>query len=300
MNRLGPGMQITNNPLYRPPAEADSLVLQIDEGCPYNRCSFCGMYRAVPYVRRGMEAVWALIRDVCGQHPDARRVFLGDGDVMRRPFDDLQRILAWLGEHLAALARVNAYTTGSGILGKTDAQLKILRERRLHTLYMGLESGDETTLEQVNKRETAEEMIEAALKAQAAGLHMSVMVLLGLGGQNRGPQHAQYTAEALNRMQPRLLSFLRVVPIPGTAFHDDVENGRLSMLSEHDIVQELTSIIARLDLSRTVMRANHSSNVVPIEARLPKDKPILLAALDELLSSGVLDRRSPTPEPAHA
>jgi len=282
-------------PLFRPPAEADSLILQVDQGCPYNRCSFCGMYKGVEFRRLGLSKVEALFAQEARR--DARRVFLADGDVLRRPFAELAAILQSLNERLPSLARVNVYATGSAIAEKSDAELRALRALRLHTLYLGLESGDEAVLKRMRKGESAGLMAREAARAQACGLHLSVMVMLGLGGRPRSGEHARASAEVLNRIQPRLLSALRVIPVPGTELRRDIEAGRFTELSEHEAVRELRELLAGLELSRTVFRANHTSNVVPLEGTLPRDQARLLAELDALLESGELDRDSPGPAP---
>jgi radical SAM superfamily enzyme YgiQ (UPF0313 family) len=164
-----------------------------------------------------------------------------------------------------------------------------LRELKLHTLYMGLESGDNLTLKAVNKRETAEEMIAAGRRAQAAGFRMSVMVLTGLAGGLRSLHHARATAAAVNAMQPRLLSALRLVTTPNTPLY---KTG-FKMITEFDAMAELRELIRGLELEQTVFRADHSSNIVPLEGRFPKDKPRLLEQLDVLLASGQLDTKSP-------
>ena len=286
-----------NNPLFRPPAEAESLILQVDQGCPYNRCTFCGMYRGVRHHRRPVDEVRTLIVQESGRHPEAQRVFLADGDVMRRPFDQLQAILTMLHEHLPRLSRVSLYANGSSIAAKSAQQLRDLRALKLHTLYMGLESGDEDILRRCHKGATAAQMVEAAIAAQSAGLRMSVMILLGLGGSDHTGEHVTHTAAALNRMQPRLLSALRVIPVEGTELHEDVGSGRFRQLTEYQVIQELRDIIDGLNLTGTVFRANHSSNVLPLEARLPRDKERLLGELDALLASGDLDERTPGPMP---
>ena len=286
-----------NNPRFRPPAEADSLILQVDRGCPYNRCTFCGMYRDVPYRRGSMDEIRRMLRREARRAPGTRRVFLADGDVMRRPFDDLQAILSLLNEHLPRLTRVSLYANGSSIAAKSGHELRALRDLRLHTLYLGLESGDEEILRRCRKGETAAEMIDAGRRAQAAGLRLSVMVLLGLGGAEGSRAHARQTAEALNRMQPRLLSALRVIPIPGTELSAEAQTGRFRMLTEQEVVRELREMVLGLDLQGTVFRANHASNSVPVEARLPRDRERLLAELDALLASGRLDAETPGPLP---
>lgn len=286
-------MAVMNNPMYRPPAEADSLILQVDEGCPHNRCTFCGMYRRMPYRRRDLEAVRRMLEALTRYEREATRVFLADGDVMMRPFGELRDLLLMLNVALPSLTRVSLYANGSSIAAKSDEQLQTLRGLKLHTLYLGLESGDDAVLDACRKGETADGMVEAAVRAQAAGLRISVMVLLGLGGRACSGEHARRTAAALNRMQPRLFSALRVVPVEGTALYDLARSGGFEVLSEREIVQELRELIAGLDLRKCVFRANHGSNVVPLEGRFPQDRDRLLNSLDALLSEDVLDRRPP-------
>jgi radical SAM superfamily enzyme YgiQ (UPF0313 family) len=253
------------------------------------------MYKNVRFHRLDLAEVERLIEKEA--HPGARRVFLADGDVLRRPFAELSAVLTLLGERLPSLARVNVYATGSAISEKSDQELRSLRALKLHTLYLGLESGDEAVLKDMRKGESADSMTREAARAQACGLHLSVMVLLELGGRRRSEEHARASAAALNRIQPRLLSVLRVIPVPETALWHEIEAGRFIELSQYEAVLELRTLLAALELSRTVFRANHASNVVPLEGTLPRDKPRLLTELDALLQSGKLDQDSPGPTP---
>jgi radical SAM superfamily enzyme YgiQ (UPF0313 family) len=286
--------------LFRPPAEADSLIIRVADSCPWNGCTFCGMYKGVPYKFHGLEKAEREFSRVARLHsqaagktlkhrPDVRRIFLADGDVMHLDFQTLETMLGSLNEKFVNLSRVSLYANGNSILAKTDDELRRLKDLKLHTLYMGLESGDNETLRAVNKRESAEEMIEAGHRAQAAGLRMSVMVLIGLAGKGRSLEHARATANAVNRMQPRLLSALRLVTTPNTPLYKSGFN----MITEHTAVVESREMIQGLELEQTVFRADHSSNIVPLEARFPKDKERLLAQLDALLTSGRLDTESP-------
>jgi radical SAM superfamily enzyme YgiQ (UPF0313 family) len=264
------------------------------------------MYKGVQYKFQGLEKAEREFAKAAKRWPDARRIFLADGDVMNLPFQSLETMLISLNEKFQHLARVSVYANGASILAKTDTELRRLKKLKLHTLYMGLESGDNETLRAVNKRESAEEMIGAGLRAQAAGLRMSVMVLIGLAGELRSGQHAQATAAVLNKMQPRLLSALRLIPVPGTPLYDggrgilplrasgkDAASTFFKMITEYDAVAELREMIQGLELEQTVFRADHSSNIVPLEARFPKDKERLLVQLDALLASGQLDKKSP-------
>ena len=283
--------------LFRPPAEADSLIIRIADGCPWNKCTFCGMYKKASYRLHSLEEIEKDITEAYNENPNARRVFLADGDIMALSFDKLERILQILNSTFSRLARVNIYANGSSILNKSVEQLSLLKKLKLNTLYMGLESGDELTLKHVKKRETANDMVEAAQRAQSSGLRMSVMILIGLGGQQNSSQHAAATSEILNNMQPKLLSALRVIPIPGTGLYEEEQTGTFVQLTEFQAVEELHKIISGLELQNSIFRANHSSNILPMEGRFPKDKKRLLFELDYLLHTGSLSKTSPSPSP---
>ena len=283
--------------VFRPPAEADSLIVQVAYGCPHNHCLFCGMYKGVPYAVRPWPEVRQELQHAARRRRDTRRIFLADGDVMHLPFAQLRQMLTDLGELFPALARVNLYANGRSILAKSDAELHELRALKLQTLYLGLESGDDELLRAQGKADTVEEMVLATQRAQAQGLRLSVMVLLGLGGREHSAAHVRATATAVNRMQPRLLSVLRLVPIPGTPLQRLVDEGRFTPLTEYETVVELRAMVSGFALEGTIFRANHVSNALPLEARFPKDKAQALATLQQALESGTLDRDSPGPMP---
>lgn len=279
-------------PLFRPPAEHASLIFQVAYGCPHNSCRFCGMYKTVSYRQRNLNEVLTEIESAGRANSDVKRVFLADGDVMALPFEDLEAILAKLAERFPRLARVNVYANGSSILAKTPDQLRRLRELKLNTLYLGLETGNNDLLKNVNKKETVEGMIDAVRRAKNAGFKLSVMALLGLAGKNGSERHADLTANALNEMQPQLLSILRFIEVPGTTMHADYQT-----VTECEAVSELHRIIKGLELTRTVFRANHTSNPIPLEGRFPQDKERLIADVQRMLDSGTLDQSGPGATP---
>ncbi|MBS1368347.1 MAG: radical SAM protein [Lentisphaeria bacterium] len=279
-------------PLFRPPAEAESLIFQVAYGCPHNGCRFCGMYKGVPYRLRPESELLEEIAQAGRACPGVRRIFLADGDVMALGFNRLMRILDALNAAFPRLARVGSYANGSSIERFDDSGLEALRSRKLHTLYLGLETGLQPLLDRVGKTEEAARMAEAVRRAQSCGLRASAMVLLGLGGRRFSREHAERTAEVLNAMQPRLLSALRFVPVLGKPF-DGFE-----LLTEAETVAELLHMVEGLELERTVFRANHTSNPLPLEARFPADKERLLLDLRSALASGKLDAAGPGILPA--
>lgn len=284
--------------MFRPPAEAGSVLIRVADGCPHNSCAFCAMYRGVPYRAHDRDTVANSIDLAAARDPDARRIFLADGDVLALPTELLETILAKTRAAFPRLSRVNCYASGQALAGKSDAELASLREKGMHTLYLGLESGCAETLRRMAKGGSLDETVAGCVRAGRAGLSVSVMVLIGIGGQELSASHASLTADALNAMQPAMLSCLRLVPIPGTALADRIADGRFVQLTEEQSVRELRDIVSRLDLTRTVFRADHSSNILPLAGRLPRDKTRLLAELDELLQCGALDKDSPGPMPA--
>ncbi len=275
-------------PLFRPPAEAHSLIFQVAYGCPHNRCLFCGMYKGVGYAEREIGDVLAEFAEGAREFPETRRIFLADGDVMFTGSLRLLEMLRELNALFPRLSRVNIYANASSILKFTEAELREVSRLKLNTLYLGLESGCQELLEKVHKGENAEEMVEAVRVSQACGLKASVMILLGLGGRELSEKHSRSTAEVLNRMQPRLLSALRFVEYPGCRMFRGY-----AAASEYDAVRELREIAAGVELHKTVFRANHASNPVPLEARFPRDRDKLVEELDGLLESGSLDKNGP-------
>ncbi len=278
-----------HEPLFRPPAEADSLIFQVSIGCPHNTCRFCPMYKTTTYNPRELEDVLAEISSASSFCQNERRVFLADGDALALPFEHLAKILSAISSAMPQVSRVNSYANASSILAFTDRQLEILRALKLNTLYIGLESGSQELLDHVGKKETVANTIKAARRIQQAGMKASVMILLGLAGKHGSVQHANNTADAINSMQPRILSALRFVEI-GTP--KPLFNGYATS-SEHEILLELKIMLENLNLDKTVFRANHSSNPLPLAGRLPQDKKRLVAEVQSLIDSSIPDKQGP-------
>lgn len=269
----------------RPPAEAGSVILQATTGCPHNRCAFCAAYRDVGFRVRGSDEFEAHARLIAALEGNGgSRVFLADGDTMRLPTTRLLELVNITRRVFPEARRFSLYAGARGILAKSREELERLKQAGFNTLYLGLESGSEDILREMGKDVTAEEMTEAVVAAQEAGLRVSVMALLGLGGAGRSIEHAQTTAAVLNRMQPRLLSFLTLMPVPGTPLWSRIESGSFALPDARGMLCELRELVARLELSRTVFTANHASSYLPLEGALSRDRDRLLAELDAALA----------------
>ena len=274
--------------VYRPPSEADSLILQVTIGCSYNECSFCGMYRDKRFRVRRIEELRAEIATVRA-HPRAadavRKVFLADGDALIAPPRHLHDVLAALREAFPALRRVSCYASPQALQVRTVEQMIALRDAGLTQYYLGVESGHDEVLRRMRKGVDAAEMIRVAAKAHDAGIKVSTMILLGAGGPALSFDHARASAAVINAIQPRFVSTLVVTPVEGTPLFDEAMRGTFEDMEPEAITRELREFVAALDLHGSVFRANHASNWLPIGGTLPKDKPAILAAIDAALAS---------------
>jgi radical SAM superfamily enzyme YgiQ (UPF0313 family) len=270
-------------PLFRPPSEADSLILQVTLGCSHNRCTFCSMYRTKQFRARPFEELRAEItaaRHTLG--PDVPRVFLADGDAMCLSPRRLIPILDELDAAFPALQRVGIYANARDVLAKTDDELRKLRRRKLRIIYLGLESGDPQTLAAVDKGATVDEMVAAVERAQGAEIATSVMVLVGLAGRQRSQEHARASAAAVSRMQPTYTALLTYIPTPGSPLFDALARGDFELPTALESIAEIRTFVAALTC-RTYFVCNHASNYLPLKGRLPGAQPVLLAALDAAL-----------------
>lgn len=267
-------------PIIRPPAEADSFLLQVTTGCSADTCAFCGAYKTKPFSVIPEATVLADIATAARIEPAIRRVFLLDGDALAVNNARLLPILNQLQSSFPKLARIASYANGFNTTARSDGELRDLSTHRLRLIYIGLESGNQEILDNCRKRSTVEEMVTAVRRAADAGIKSSVIVLLGLGGVTQSRAHVAGTIAALNRMQPRYLSFLSLMLIPGTPLAEATRRGGFTELDAEGMLRETREIIAGLELTGTIFRSDHASNYLPLAGRLPTDKARLLAELD--------------------
>lgn len=267
------------DPVFRPPSEADSLILPVTDGCSWNRCTFCEMYTAPQkkFRARDEDEVLSAIR-ACGERfgGRVRRVFLADGDAMVLPTRRLLAILGAIREHLPAVRRISSYCLPRNLRKKSVVELRELAAAGLVLAYVGAESGDDFVLEQASKGETFASTAEALEKLGEAGITRSVMILSGLGGQAWSAQHARNSARLANATQPEYLATL-VVSFPGgeTRFREGFPGWEPLSLS--GLLAEMESFLSALELQRTVFRSDHASNWLVLKGTLGAEKPRLLA-----------------------
>ena len=216
-----------------------------------------------------------------------RRVFICDGDALIIPQPRLLKILKEINKQLPWVTRVGLYANAKSLKMKTLDELKVLKEHGLGIIYMGLETGDDVTLKKINKGATSDHMIAMGRKVRAAGIKLSITVILGIAGKKRSRIHAQETGRVLSAIDPEYIGALSLMLIPGTPLYQDHVSGEFKLLTPEEMLEELKFMIAATDLSRGLFHANHASNYLPIKARLPKEKEATIQLIDKALAGKV-------------
>lgn len=274
-------------PLYRAPAEANSIILQVTYGCSYNNCSFCSMYKEKKFKIRTLEKIYRDIDKLCRNFPDATRVFLADGDALTLETNMLLDILKYLNRSFQKLRRVSVYASAQNLLSKSTDELKMLQENNLKLIYFGIESGDDTVLKKINKGVSKQDMIDALNLASNANMKISATIILGIGGKNYTKTHIKNSADIVNETNITYLSTLQLgldLSIK-KRFYDIFED--FIPIDDFESLEEQTRFIEELNpTNKIIFRSNHASNAFHLKGNLPKDKNRLLDELNSVKEFG--------------
>ncbi len=274
-------------PVFRPPSEWRSLLIQVTIGCSNNKCTYCDMYRSKVYRERSFEDIKADIHKCAKAGVRPEKVFLCDGDALGAPTSLLVKVLKEIKLQFPENRRVGVYATAENILEKSEEDLIELHDLGLDIAYLGLETGDDKILHMIVKGNTAAEMTEASLKIKKCGLKLSTIAMLGVGGQKYSEQHIEGTAKILSATCPEYFSFLTTFSVPGTPYHTMIERGLISPLTSKQLFIEMYEILnqSTFNLNSVIFRANHVSNQNPIGGVLPKDTQKILTQLKYWIDS---------------
>lgn len=273
--------------IFRPPSEAYSILLQVTTGCSHNKCTFCGMYKGSRFTIKDQATIMADL-DFAALHCKRQdRLFLCDGDALILPQGRLLGILAAIRAKLPWVTRIGTYANTKSIRMKSPEQLHELRDHGLAIAYMGLESGDDETLAAINKGADSGRMIEMGQKIRAAGIKLSITVLLGIAGRQRSLIHAQETGRVLTAIDPEYVGALSLMLTPNTPLFEAERRGDFILPSPGQMLEELAVMFAATGLTDGYFHANHASNYLPIKARLPQDREATLRLIDRALQGRV-------------
>ena len=269
--------------IYRPPSEAESLIVQITVGCSYNRCTFCSAYQGKSFRMKRFDEIKEDIDEVSLYGVKIPRIFLADGDALVLPQKDLVQIMSYLKEKLPRLERVGIYANARDILRKDLEELRELKDLGLGIVYLGLESGNAEVLKRIKKNATVEQLVRAAKRVKEAKILLSVTVILGLGGVEMSRTHAEDTGKVLSEMDPDFVGALSLIVVPGTPIEREIETGRLVLPTPFGMIEELEGMIHHLQCTHCFFASNHASNYLPLRVRMPEEKEEALKRIREVL-----------------
>lgn len=272
-------------PVFRPPAEARSAIVQATIGCSWNKCAFCEMYTSKKFRVRAFNDIKTDIEQLAHVYKGVRKVFLADGDAFVLSVSKLIPILDEINSQFGKIQRISSYALPKDILNKTNEELLGLKKRRLKLLYIGIETGNDELLRLINKGETFKSTVEGIKKAHKAGIDTSIMIINGLGGKKYAEQHATASAEIINQINPKFLSTLTLSMPYGEEHFQKRFHGEYKQQTIVELYKELKLFIEKLDVKNVIYRSNHVSNNLPLQGTLSKDKEKLLSEIEEAIGN---------------
>ncbi len=268
-----------DEPVFRPPGEARSAILQTTLGCSWNQCAFCEMYTSKKFKARSFEELKPEIETLSKVYKGVKKVFLADGNAFVLSAGKLIPIVNEINNQFGKLQRISSYALPKDILNKSESELKELRNLGLKLLYIGIETGDDELLKLINKGETFNSTIDGIQKAHNAGIETSIMIINGLGGKKYSEKHALKSAEIINKVNPKFLSTLTLSMPYGQDHFQKRFNGEFQQQTIVELFEELKLFIGNLEVENVIYRSNHVSNNLPLQGTLSKDKNQLIESL---------------------
>lgn len=263
--------------IYRPPFEARSLLLQVTTGCSHNRCSFCTMYRDEPFRVEPLEQIEEDLAEARQYVPNVTRVFLENGDPFALSADRLEQIAVMIHAYLPRVETIAMYASIKNVIGKSDEELRRLRNLGINELNIGVESGLDEALVYMNKGYTSEQAKYELNRLKSAGIDYGANIILGCAGPERRHENAAATAALLNETKPYLIFTGTIHSDPGCPLYEDIQNGRFVESTFGEYLDEEEELLELLDLSDCYLFGLHPSNIVRMHGNLPEDKAAMLA-----------------------
>ena len=275
--------------VYRNPYWPTFPLLQITQGCTHNRCKFCTMYKGVPFRLQPMEWIEEDLRELAEIVPDAKTIQLLSANPLCMTYDKLAPILEMINKYLPKMEYIYACTRVTDIRNKTVEQMKSLKELGLREISLGSESGDDWTLERVNKNCRAADIVEQCGKLREAGIDFWLCFLNGVAGKEHSMDHAIHSAELFSQCKPMLVGTGGLVLFPGTPLLEEAERGEFTPLTEKEMLIELKVFVEHLTCD-CYFNTHHTSGIHLSGPDFLKRKNKIIEALDHEIRCGDMER----------
>ena len=272
--------------IYRPPSEANSLIIQVTIGCAHNACTFCSMFKDKAFRIRKLSDVLADLDSARLTYRRVEKIFLADGDALVLKNADLLIILEHIAKFFPECRRVGIYASPQDVLRKTPEELKTLYDHGLGIAYMGVESGSSAVLKAIKKGVTPEQMVEAGRKLEASGIQASVTFISGMGGREGWQEHAISSGKIISAMEPSYVGLLTLMVERGTELELDIRSGKFQVLTPEEVLVETYELLQNIHVAKTcVFRSNHASNYLSLAGDLPRDQERLLSQIKKAMNN---------------
>lgn len=270
---------------YRPPPEANSLLLQVTVGCAHNKCNYCTMYRDVKFKTEKIEQIEKDLAEAKALYGSVRRIFLVNGDAFVLSAKKLKIIAQKIIEYFPEIETITMYSAIRNIMSKSDEELKELRALRINDLWVGVETGNAEILESFNKGYSMDDTYEQLFRLNKAGIDYNCKLMLGTGGKGRAIEVARDTAKLINATKPKLVRVTALGFFEGTVITDRVKEGSFIPASELEVLREQQEMIRLIEAENTHFSSNHVINTVQIAGMLPRDKQRLIDSIDGFIAT---------------
>jgi len=271
-------------PIYRPPSEANSLIVQATVGCPWNKCTFCMVYKNGPKfkIRPVKEIKEDLLWAKNNYFYPIKTVFFPSGNTIIMKTEDFVEILEYTKKLFPNLQRITVYGSSQYIARKGLIDLKKIAKAGLSRIHVGLESGDDAVLEHVKKGSTADIHVKAGKIVKEVGIELSEYVVIGLGGKKRTKEHIDKTVDVLNKIEPDFVRIRTFLPKINTPILEEIKSGEFQVLSAHEALKETYRLIKNLEVTSKVY-SDHYTNYICVSGKLPEDRKLMLATIQDAL-----------------
>lgn len=271
-------------PVYRPPREADSILMEVTVGCTHNKCEFCYVYRDIPFKAATMEQIEADLKEAAIRFPYKNRIYLVGANPFVLSFNKLKEIALMINRYLPNIELITTFARVSDIKDKTVEQLKELKQLGFHYIYIGTESGDDEVLASMKKGITSEDSIEQLKKLEMAGIKYFAMYLAGLAGHRNAERHALATARMFNQLNPRVIGIMTLTIYDNSPLKERIEKGEFVQATELEVIKEITIFLQNLNI-KTTITTEHMISLLPFRVNMPEDKERIVKQLWDFIES---------------
>ena len=275
--------------VYRNPYWPTFPLLQITQGCTHNACKFCTMYRNVDFKVQPIEWIEEDLKEISQIVPEAETIQLLSANPLALSYDKLEPILKMINNYLPKMKYIYASTRVTDIKNKTVEQLKKLKELGIREISLGVESGDDWTLDRINKGYHADDILEQCHKLEQAGIEYWMTFLNGVAGREHSHEHAVNSAKIFNQCKPMLVGTGGLTLFPGTPLVEEARRGEFTPLSEKEMLIELKTFLENLTCD-CALNTHHTSSINLTGPNFLARKNNIISALDNEIKHGDMDR----------